>query len=1274
MRRIVFLLLALSFACLSGSIKENIHHADTYYWLGIGEQGDMDSFARSLEYLDKAEFLLKNSDLPETDKQKFSQQIMTLKDDVLYQQDMAHDTFFGVFSLNRVLGGTIFGDAGAYGTYEFIDDPDVIAVCNGAEKVVETLNRGLKYSPQYGVVINSNPPNRALENEVRYIFNLDPRFFVHTYQEITSALTPAELEMFESNDLDSALITHLCEMMNNPYLAKVTINQVDIVDDVYFFTIEADTYWDNEGIPKFKMAEMSFCRDKRKAFIPVWINNLVFFVLALLVFYLFNLNHAQNKALNWTMPILAFLWGRMLPWIFNPLLISFRPLPETLVKLSFWWPVIYGIILIFGVMLTWYILSKRARMFIKNLAPEGQTDIALICVGLGLAAYFGEVILIYNTSFLALVAVSAVIIAFTGYILGSALDCTRVSGKWFIFIALLISALFGIIITRIQPLEIIILGILASLSGSLAYWQTKKKISSTLIEPVDVPDIPEFKNTSDLSERIAKPAFQKYGAFNSGLEKIMNFKQGGTSRLVLAGPSGRGKTATAEALIEEAKNTAPGKKLVLRGECPNQESHMCPYAPIQQALGKITGINFNSMNQDNSQIDSVLDSLMDSVIPFSSLLMPEENSDSGLHSREQLNNLIFNSLLKMCRKYGIILFIDDLQWVDDATRDFLIYLNEKLDLDNQIPILLILTTRSEEPVFSLGLKPENIVPIKPLTKQEKELILTHGLGFEAGLSHDLLLSFGNITTQKGEMFFLLSALGELARENAFENGTSGYILSKRYKSVQQLPIPNSFADSVLEQLQRVSSEKMIIQCAACIGLEFEVEVLAGSLDISRLDLLYSLNKIEAETDLIFDVGESDDIYAFTSSAVLEVMRSKFQILNFGPVNPQVPQIIREFHARIAQVLMETDKHSIFRIANHFYAAGKLYANKAIEYCIKSAHAAAGLFQHDNARKYLEMAKECAEISNRVTELEGEFLQLEISESLVQNTHQTEIADKAWLYLKQNKLLNEQLVLLICKSFYNAGLASGDQKYFQKAVATASGLAETCDDDFILAESKQMLAISLDRSRQDEIITNLQEAYSALLKVEENNIRTKELLSRIENSLAERLTYGTDEEKSQAEKLFLHSIKIKDELADKPGLARSWGGLGRLYLEKGNVSEARDCFQKDLEICRQIGDIGGETKMYSFIADCYTREKDYNNAERSYKLSYDSSQNLNDKLFAARGLIIVGLTSNIEEDFTSYADFLIKNRQVATGIWSGFFDEISTLKNELDNLPDWAKNI
>jgi tetratricopeptide (TPR) repeat protein len=1261
---LIFLIISALFLC--SDIGETIHHADTYYWLGIGEHGDMEAFKNALDYLEKAESKLNNANLPEEIIDSLHQKIMTLREDIIYQQDMAHDTFFGVFPLNRIIGSTIFSDAGAYGSFEFIDDPDVIAVCNGAEKVVETLNRSLKYSPQYGVVINSNPPNPALENEVRYIFNLDPRFFVHTSQEIASALTLDELKKFKANEIDTDLITHLSDKLNNPYLAKVTISQVDIIDDIYFFILEADMYWDNEGTPKFKMAEMSFCRDRREAFIPLWITNIALFILTLLVFLIFYKNHSGSKLQNWIMPVLAFFWGRLLPWLLNPLLLSIRPKPETLVKLSFWWLIAYGIVLICGTMLTWYLISKRARTLYKALAPDGWTDIALISVGFGLSAYFGETILIYDTSMIIPVIMETLITVVIGYILGSALDCTKISANWFIAFVLLISGSFGLIIAGMIPWAIYGLGIFALVIVSIVHLRMKKGNIEEDKKGKE-PEIPE------LVEIIVKPQYQKFVAYMDGYKKVSGFESGVMSRLLLVGPSGRGKTAAAEALIAELKSNITGDVIILRGECPDQEAHLNPYAPLQQALGKVSGINFSSVNRDDSNINSIFDSLMDSMIPFSSLLMPGDEDSNGLQSRDQLNNLMYNSLVKMCKKSRIILFLDDLQWVDDATKDFLIFINEKLGEDNQLPLLLLLTSRSELTAKEIGFNPENIVMVNPLHDNEKELILSNGLGFEPGLSHDLLAIFGNIANQKGEMFFLLSTLGELAREGAFIKGKSGFALSKNYKSVNQLPIPDSFADSVMEQMHRISEEKIIVECAACIGLEFEVEILAISLEMTRLELLCALNKIETKTNIIYDVGEFDDIYAFSSSAVLEVLRTNLKIYNYGPLNSQVPQIIREFHARLATVLMNKKGSSVFTIANHFYAAGKLHTDKAIEYCIKSAHSAAGLFQHENARKYLAMAKECAEITGRVRELEGEFLQLEISESLVTNERQEVIANKALRYMEEQSIIDDQLRLLISKCLYNAGLASGDQKYFAKAVDTASQVANTTKDEFIKAESNQIVAISLPRNRKDEIISSLKSAYSSLQKLD-TSMRTNELLSRIENSLAEKLTYGNNDEKLQAEKLFLHSIKIKKELMDKPGLARSWGGLGRLYLENNKIQAAKECFENDLELCRQIGDKGGEVKMYSFIADCHCRKCDYRNASESYENSFRLSENITDRLFAARGLIIVGLKSQTINNYEVYAKFLTEHRQNAISAWSGFFDEIITLKNENGNLPQWLSDL
>lgn len=1278
MRKIITIVLICLVVSLWGDYQKNIKHADTYYWLGIGDNGDMDAFAKAFAFLDKAEQEIKQRSLSESESKKAQLKIKSLRNDLKYQQDMAHDTLFGVFPLNRLLSSSIFTDAEAFGTFEFIDDPDVIAVCNGAEKVVETLNRTLKYSPQYGVLINSIPPNKALENEVRYIFNLDSRFFVHTFQEIASALSVDEIKAFENNEIDSDLITHLSTEMNNQYLAMITINQIDIIDDIYFFIVEADTYWDNEGTPTFTMAEMSFSRDRREAFIPSWIVNFATFFLTLLAFALYTMHNSgpRKKIAYIIMPVFAFFWGRFMPWILNPLLVSFRPEPETLVKLSFWWLVAYGLILICGSMLSWYLISKRARKIVRVLAPEGWTDLALICVGLGLSAYFSEIMLIYNTALVPSVVAITIILVGIGYILGSLLDCMRKSTGWFIIPVLLIAAMFGLIIPRLIEKEIIALGFLTLFFSVLAFLRMRKSAINCQLDTSNV-QIDIDTNTGllpNLSDLIMQPRYQKFIAYDKAMEQVKGFLTGKGKGLLITGPSGRGKSALASALIEDLKTKISGDFLVLKGECPNQEAHLNPYAPLQQALGHISGINFNSLTNESSQIDSVMDSLMDSVIPFSSLLLPSDDGNNGVQSREQLNSLIFNSLVKFTKKKSVILFIDDLQWIDDASADFLQYLFLQLEDNHNISLLVILTSRNAETASQLGLSSDCMIEINALETHEKKDILVKGLGFEPQLAHSLLHRFGNITNKQGEMFFLLSTLGELSREGIFNRSPQGYILSSKYENVDQLPIPNSFAESVLEQLERVPEEIMIIQCAACIGLEFEVEVLVKSLEISRMNLLFALNKIESQTDLIYDVGEYDDIFAFRSSAVLEVLKQNLKIYDFGPLNSSVPQLIREYHARLARVIEKSDSSLVFQISNHYYAAGRLFAEKAIEFCIKAAHSAAGLFQHDNARRYLEMAKECAQISNKIGELEEEFLMLEIKESLIENTNQIIVAEKVIDFQNRHTDVSIQLKLFIAKSFYNAGLASGDQKYFTKAVEAAESLVTSTTDEFIIAECRQMIAISLPRNKQNEIIRNLKNAYKSFLELGENTLKNRELQARIENSLAERLSYGNLEEQQQAEELFRHSIKIKEELLDKPGLARSWGGLGRLFLEENKINEARECFENDLLLCKQIGDKGGEIKMFSFIADCYCREENYVQAAKSYQDSYKLADGLNDKLFAARGLVIVGLKLKQFDNLDKYGEFLIDNQETARGIWSGFFDEIINLRTEIDNIPQWLEEV
>ena len=130
-------------------------------------------------------------------------------------------------------------------------------------------------------------------------------------------------------------------------------------------------------------------------------------------------------------------------------------------------------------------------------------------------------------------------------------------------------------------------------------------------------------------------------------------------------------------------------------------------------------------------------------------------------------------------------------------------------------------------------------------------------------------------------------------------------------------------------------------------------------------MLAILDEIERKTGMIHDVRDRDDVYAFHSSFLLEVIRGRLGILGTRSAAADVPQIVREYHARLAAALeaaLKTSAGRLDEVANHFYAAGVRYAAKGVEYCLRAADAAAAGYDFRRAKNYLDMADECAEFS------------------------------------------------------------------------------------------------------------------------------------------------------------------------------------------------------------------------------------------------------------------------------------------------------------------------
>ena len=475
-----------------------------------------------------------------------------------------------------------------------------------------------------------------------------------------------------------------------------------------------------------------------------------------------------------------------------------------------------------------------------------------------------------------------------------------------------------------------------------------------------------------------------------------------------------------------------------------------------------------------------------------------------------------------------------------------------------------------------------------------------------------------------------------------------------------LPFPDELRTVLQEKLQSIPEYHAILGCAACLGGKFNISVLAESLDIRKLELISILDRIEREVGMIQDIRDDDDYYSFNSSFMLEVIRESLSISGHGPESADVPQLVREYHVRVASSLeksLKSNPGAVFEIARHYYAAGTTQAEKALQYCIQAAHTANSTFNYNQARSYVEKAAECAKNVGIELDVEKEFLLINCFESHVEGHNRVKAAADSLSYLDNHPDALVGVIRVITRACYNAGVDTGDQCYFARAVELGQTIVDRAQDSLQKSIGYHFVGIALPREQKEERERCLRKAYELLDDYPNDDLSAMALKARVGNSLAEQLSYGTAKDKKEAADLFAISIKIKErpELYDKPGIARSHGGLGRLafFRNPPDLTVARKEFEKDLKLSEDIGDISGQSKMYNFLGNCDfidgnraedagKKEENFKNALNYYRLAFEVGEEAIDRLFAGADLLkCIWTISEPLEDIDTIGETLLK---------------------------------
>jgi DNA-binding SARP family transcriptional activator/predicted ATPase len=401
--------------------------------------------------------------------------------------------------------------------------------------------------------------------------------------------------------------------------------------------------------------------------------------------------------------------------------------------------------------------------------------------------------------------------------------------------------------------------------------------------------------------------------------------------VLIAGEAGIGKTRLAEELLQWAERqgyaTARTRSYATEGRLA--------YAPIIGWL-RSDAIRSRLAELDQVWLVEVARLLPELLVERSDLPPPTPLSDSW--QRQRFREALARAILLGLQP--LLLVIDDLQWCDSETLEWIRYL---LRLAAHEPLLIVGTVRSEEvgddhPLTSLLMDLRQAgqltdIELGPLSSAETTALATQIVGVP--LDHDQAALLYAQT--EGHPLFVV----EMLRASENKGTTSQQAYGPASRSLP--PKVKAVIQSRLAQLSMTARE--LAGLAATVGRAFSVEVLARASDGNEESLVRALDELW-QRRLIREQGDSG--YDFSHDRIREAAYASVSAAGR-----------RLFHRRVAQALEQihaTDLSAIRgELAAHYDLAG--LPHQAIVYYQQAADAAQRIYAHTEASSYLARALE-----------------------------------------------------------------------------------------------------------------------------------------------------------------------------------------------------------------------------------------------------------------------------------------------------------------------------
>lgn len=671
------------------------------------------------------------------------------------------------------------------------------------------------------------------------------------------------------------------------------------------------------------------------------------------------------------------------------------------------------------------------------------------------------------------------------------------------------------------------------------------------------------------------------------------------------------------------------------------QARCIPYGPSYHSLLNfiLQGIEFIRQKTGKNDVKQILEELTQELdgkdkefyqqgLPFLlNLLGIQKYPDSELDSRElQLKiflaiKLFFQGLFNFAQstKTSFQFIFDDVQWMDTASREALIFLLDQMVFKSLPGIIFISRDDFDFSQFLPRTLKSLIIRLSPLAKQDCQELIEKTIG--ARVLPDQLLD-NILSLCQGNPYFLEEIL------ICFQN--RNYLVQKQEKwewqgASAQVPLPTTIESLLLSRIDCLPKQlKETIQLASVLGKSFDRKIL--------FNLLQKLGKETEELDnhlnllsrlgLIHQPANEPYQFSFNQNLLQQVVYNSLLIEN--------RKILHQLSADAFQEVYPKENQA-FSIAHHYLNSA--HPDKALPHLLLAVQQWVRDFRCQEALPLLNQGLDLLKDKPLSPEQSNYQWQLLVEKEKIAELTNDQQTRAQVLEQVQNlaQTENHPAKLALSKtltSWFEINLGK-----YEQAIRTAQQILQIPEikETSIYADALHYLGLAhYNLGDYDQAKNYLNQTLTLRKKLKDPDGEAWALSSF--STILWR--YG---EYDDAIQLLEHALKIRQNQNYLRGMAHNLNNLGLVYFSIGNFNLGKTCFHNALELYQQIGDVRNQGNVLSNLSILFLYQEqlkpalDY--AQKALELSQKYGLfrlNINARIYLAKILLELKDPAGFEE--------------------------------------------